>query len=322
VLALFTIDPSVLSEQNSLALDGLSRIWVEQRLCVLLDLVDANKNSYFSEAIKALPDSPDRTKWIDIYQAAQKRNLISPRLVKQAPKYPWSDTVVDALISKTDVDVVILEQDRHHQDPSQRVDVLSLGDIHHAKKIVASEDLRLGSVHDANSDLNQLWQENFREELKYATNIHVVDRWIFSRYRLGRGGRGLTKFMELAKEWDTPKGKSTILNIYAESAGDDKNERVENNRRAYGIVRDQIEQTQVKPHPFREINLYMIPTKLFNGVTGARHIRLHDIFVATPDHGMELFELWRSVTLNFNRALENFQSIERRLAANASFARL
>ena len=322
MLALIAIDPSVLLDENSLAIDGLSRLWLEQRLCVLLDLVDANKNSYFSEAIKALPDSPDKTKWIDIYQTAKKRNLIRQLPVTRALPNPWSDNVVDALISKTDVDVVILEQDRHHQDPSQRVDVLSLGDIHNAKKIVASEDLRLGSVHDANSDLNQLWQENFREELKYATNIHVVDRWIFSRYRLGRGGRGLTKFMELAKEWDTPKGKSTILNIYAESVGNNRNEMVESNIRALETLSDLIEQTQVKPLPFKEINLHMIPKYFFNNVTGARHIRFHDIFAAIPDHGMELFELWRSVPLNFNKSLENFQAFERRLAANASIARL
>jgi hypothetical protein len=319
VLALFTIDPSVLLDENSLAIDGLTRLWLEQRLCVLLDLVDANKNSYFSKAIKALPDSPDKTKWIDIYQTAKKRNLIRPQAVKGAPPNPWSDTVVDALISKTDVDVVILKQGRHHQDPSQRVDVLPLGNIHYAKKIIAAEDLRRGSVYDANGDLNRLWQENFHDELRYATNIHVVDRWIFSPYRLGRG---LTKFMELAKEGEAPKGKSTILNIYAESAGDNLNERVANNRRAYEIVLDQIEQTQVKPHPFKEINLHMIPTKFFNSVTGARHIRFHDIFAAIPDHGMELFELWRSVPLNFNKSLENFQAFERRLAANASIARL
>ena len=315
MLALFTIDPSVLLDENSLAIDGLSRIWVEQRLCVMLDLVDANRNSYFSEAIKALPDSPAKTKWIDIYQAATKRNLIRPLLVKQAPKFPWSDTVVDALISRKYVDVLILEQGRHHRDPSQRVDVLSLAHIHHAKKIVASEDLRRGSVHDASDDLDQLWQENFQDELRYATNIHLVDRWIFSP-RLPVDRRGLTRFIELAKR-DAPEKKNTILNVYAESAGNDRAEREQCDLQACSIVRDQLEQSHAKPHPFSEINLYMIPTRSFNRVLGGRHIRFHDIFAATPDHGMELFELSRTVYLNFNRELEKFPITERRLKDNA-----
>ena len=319
MLALFAIDPSVLLDGNSLAIDGLSRLWLEQRLCVLLDLVDANKNSYFGEAIKALPDSADKTKWIDIYQTAKDRNLIKRQPIRGALPNPWSDTIVDTLISKTDVDVVILQQGRHHQDSSQRADVLPLGDIHYAKKIIAAEDLRRGSVHDANGDLDRLWQENFQDELKYATNIHVVDRWIFSS---GRRGRGLTKFMELAKEGEAPRGKGSTLNIYTESVGNNQNERIECNIRALETVSDLIEQTQVKPLPFKEINLHMIPKYFFNNVTGARHIRFHDIFAATPDHGMELFELWRSVPLTFNRALERFRGFERRLAANASIKRL
>ena len=116
MLALFAIAPSVLLDGNSLAIDGLSRLWLEQRLCVLLDLVDANKNSYFGEAIKALPDSADKTKGIDIYQTAQKRSLIKRQPIKGVLPNPWSDTMVDALVSKTDVDVVILQQGRHHQE--------------------------------------------------------------------------------------------------------------------------------------------------------------------------------------------------------------
>ena len=320
MLALIAIDPSVLLDENSLAIDGLSRLWLEQRLCVLLDLVDANKNSYFSEAIKALPDSPDKTKWIDIYQTAKKRNLIRQLPVTRALPNPWSDNVVDALISKTDVDVVILQQGRHHQDPSQRVDVLSLGNIHYAKKIIAAEDLRFGSVHDASGDLDRLWQENFHDELRYATNIHVVDRWVFSQ-RLPVDRRGLTRFIALAKR-DAPERQSKILHVYAESEGNDGAEQEQRNIQACNIVRNQLEQIQAKPHPFREINLYMIPTRFFSRVLGGRHIRFHDIFAATPDHGMELFELSRTVYLNFNRDLERFPPTERRLQENSWLFRL
>ena len=90
---------------------------------------------------------------------------------------------------------------------------------------------------------------------------------------------------------------------------------------AYRFVSNQIEQSQVKPHPFREINLYMIRTRDFNRVLGGLHIRFHDIFEATPDHGMELFELSRTVYLNFNQELEKFPITERRLTENARWFR-
>jgi hypothetical protein len=65
----------------------------------------------------------------------------------------------------------------------------------------------------------------------------------------------------------------------------------------------------------------MVPTSNFNKVLGGRHIRFHDIVGATPDHGMELFELTRTVYLNFNRELEKLMTTERRLTDNASLLR-
>lgn len=320
MLVMFAIDPFVLSEENSLStLDALRRIWVEQRICVLFDLTHANGDSYVSEAIKSLPDSAVRRKWTEIYDSAGKRNLIHPHKVKRTITSPWPDNVVKALTSVESIDVLILGQDRNRPDTGQRVDVLSLRDIRNAKKIVSAEDLRGGSVHSEHGDLAQLWRENFQDEFKYATNVHIVDRWVFSNARgfLTNDRPGLTEFIELAK-MGAPEGKSAILNIYAESKGKDRTERNQCDREAHRIVRDQVEQSQVKPHPFREVNIYMIPTRDFNKVLGGRHIRFHDIVGATPDHGMELFELTRTVYLNFNRDLEKLQITERRLTDNVS----
>ena len=304
----FAIDPAILSVAQipNVRHDRLIRLWLQQRIGVLVDVKHEDGVRAFGAAVQKIEDPKIRLLWVTAYAQAVKIDLLRHVRSNASVEYYTPETLK---LLAPHIDVLVIDGPdkgqyggelvrtnkgstirRFTAHPSSQVELIRLGLFDRADEITNALELRQQGNIPHKYSIDSIWQERFHRMFHVSQDVYIVDRFICERHDEMDDRSGLARMIEMAKKHSAVNLRNKKITIYAElpmKSGLGMPKAIQN---VSEQIHEAIKKQDAAPNPFGQINIQFVPKTWFSNTYKDRYIRFSSVGVIGGGHGLEVFE--------------------------------